>query len=111
MTSTSVGCNYVPPKDRPKTHRKRPAFRGALLDSSGACANHSRRVLRLGVAGQVSCLCALRVRSAPSRLIAPKRPQSIAVVSALGCHPVTLPGRAFLGLKQRMLLFQFLPPK
>ena len=58
----------------PKLSRKRPAFRGGLLASSGACANLCCHVLRTGVAGQVSCFCALRVRAAPSRLIAPKRP-------------------------------------
>jgi hypothetical protein len=44
------------------------------MASSGACANLCCRVPRTGVAGQVSCFCALRVRAAPSRLIAPKRP-------------------------------------
>jgi len=34
---------------------------GGLLASSGACANLCWRVLRTGVAGQVSCFCALRV--------------------------------------------------
>ncbi len=58
----------------PKLTRKRPAFRGGLLASSGACANLCCHALQMGVAGQVSCLCALRVRAAPSRLIAPKRP-------------------------------------
>ena len=49
----------------PKLTRQRPAFRGGLLASSGACANLCCRVLRTGVAGQVSCFCALRVP--PSR--------------------------------------------
>jgi hypothetical protein len=54
--------------------------------------------------------CALRVRAAPSRLIAPSRPpinrRSIPRLVAIRSF---WSGRALFGLKQGMLLFQFLP--
>jgi hypothetical protein len=50
------------------------AFRSGLLASSEACRNLCCRMLLSGVTGRVSCLCALRVRAAPLRLLAPLRP-------------------------------------
>ena len=50
------------------------AFRSGLLASSDACWNLCCRVLLSCVTGRVSCLCALRVRAAPLRLLAPSRP-------------------------------------
>jgi hypothetical protein len=69
-------------------------------------------VRRTGAAGQVSCFCALRVRAAPSRLIAPKRPPiNRRIIPRRVAIRSPWPGRALFGLKQGMLLFQFLPSK
>ena len=96
----------------PKPTRKRQAFRGGLLASSGACANLCCRVLRTGTTGQVSCFCALRVRAAPSRLIAPSRPPiNRLYIPRRHCLRLLCLGRSLFGLKQGMLLFQFFPSK
>jgi hypothetical protein len=94
----------------PKLTRKRPAFRGGLLASSGACANLCCRVLRTGAAGQVSCFCALRVRAAPPRLVAPVRPPiNRLLIRRRVCLRLLCLGWPPFELKQGMLLFQFLP--
>jgi hypothetical protein len=62
--------------------------------------------------GQVSCFCALRVRAAPSRLIAPSRPPiNCLYIPRRHCLRLLCLGRSLFGLKQGMLLFQFLPSK
>jgi hypothetical protein len=61
------------------------AFRGVLLASSEVHANLWCRVWLAGVAGRISCFCALRVRAAPMRLPAPQHdPQAIALAGHLG---------------------------
>ena len=50
------------------------AFRSGVSASADArCRFENRRVLA-GVVGRISCFCALRVRAAPLRLLAPSRP-------------------------------------
>jgi hypothetical protein len=67
--------SWVPSECAPRNEsRSHLAFRGGLSASSEACWNLCCRVLVLCVTGRVSCLCALRVRAAPLRLLAPSRP-------------------------------------
>jgi len=100
---------HRPPQNSPGKDR---LLGGGLLASSGGCANLCCRGLRTGVAGRVSCFCALRVRAAPSRLIAPSRPPiNRHIIPRRVCLRWLWLGRSLFGLKQRMLLFQFLPLK
>ena len=111
-TNIPLAATVPHQKTTPKLTRKRPAFRGGLLASSGAGAKLCCQVLRTGVAGQVSCFCALRVRAAPSRLIAPSRPPiNRLYIPRRHCLRLLCLGRSLFGLKQGMLLFQFLPSK
>jgi hypothetical protein len=72
------------------------AFRGGFLASSEACWNLCCRVLLPCLTGRVSCFCALRVRAAPLRLIAPARPpinrSLLPTVGPVWMEQINIPG-------------------